>query len=172
MSEERKDDEWEIPAIPLIGEPDESIDTVAPVEKVYTEVLEELESQYLESEDEFVTDKESIEGLLIEGDEADKKKRTKFKELPPKKRIALMTLIMILSSGFITLIFSVALHFAPMINHDRKGLMDALPGNFIAELMTLWLVSLVAFFVLFSLFPYMSKLYIFAHKLVKLFKFE
>ena len=34
MSEERKDDEWEIPAIPAIGEPDEPIDTVAHVEKV------------------------------------------------------------------------------------------------------------------------------------------
>ncbi len=172
MSEERKDDEWEIPDIPTIGKPDESIDTVAIVEKVYTEVLEELESQYLESKDEFVTDEEPIKGLAIEVCEADKKKRAKFKEMPPKKRTTFMTLIMILSSGFITLVFSVALHFSPMINQDRKGLMNALPGNFITELMILWLVSLVAFFVLLPLFPYLSKLYIFAHKLVKLFKFE
>ena len=144
-----------VPKIPGFDEEEEEIEEAKIVKEIWKEEAKEKEI--------------SVEQNF---EEVDKKKTSKkFKDLPPKKKTRNMALIFVFTSGLLSLIFSVVYHFT-LLNTKTKGALVALPGNFIAEIMILWAAIVIAFFVLLPLIPYMSKLYIFLHKLVKRFNFK
>jgi len=95
-----------------------------------------------------------------------------FKRSPSKKTIRNIILVLLFSSLFNYLIMGITMHFSPnTINKAANGIL-LLPGNFIAEMMELWLIIVAGFFILYPLFPYISKAYLFLHKLVKLKRFQ
>jgi len=115
-------------------------------------------------------DDESEEELAVEMDKQAKKQ--KAKPIPKKKRARNIIIVLLCSSFFNYLILGIAMHFSPnTIDKDPNGVL-LLPGNFIAEILLLWTMIVVGFFLLYPLFPYLSKAYIHIHKLIKLKKFE
>jgi len=146
-----------VPEIPTINEEVEEAEEVEVIEEISKEEMEEEEIS-IEPSDELEEDK--------------KKTRKKIKDLPPKRRTTVMALIFVFASLLASIVFSVAYHFTPLINKSKSGVLDALPGNLIVEIMILWAAIFAAFFVLLTLMPYLSKFFIFLHKLVKRFKFK
>ncbi|NHJ87474.1 MAG: hypothetical protein FK734_18580 [Asgard group archaeon] len=98
------------------------------------------------------------------------KKRIKFKDLQPKRRTFYLMLIFSFSSLIVTVVFGVIMHFSSLVS--SSGLFDILPGNFIIEITILWFIMFLGFLIMMPLFPYISKLYIFIHKLVKFFRYQ
>jgi hypothetical protein len=128
------------------------------------EIMEDVRKEEVQKEiDEVTAEKPSIK--LV-------KDKKKFKDLSPKKKTTVMGLIFLLASLIASMVFSVAYHFTPLINKAKGGVLDVLPGNFIAEIAILWTAIFATFFVFLALLPYFSKFYIFIHKLVKLFRFR
>ncbi|NHJ47313.1 MAG: hypothetical protein FK733_05940, partial [Asgard group archaeon] len=98
-----------------------------------------------------------------------KKLRENFAKLSPKKQVLYLTLIVIGVSLIINTLFGVGVTFAPSLDvGDRNGALPALPGNFIVEILLLWVIALLSYFILYPLYPYISVLFIRIHNLIKL----
>ncbi|MBN1328805.1 MAG: hypothetical protein JXA54_04965 [Candidatus Heimdallarchaeota archaeon] len=95
-----------------------------------------------------------------------------FENVQPKRRTIYMGMIFLSASLVINLLFSLSLNYSSLINNRANGVLDWLPGNFIIEMLFLWCILIVSFFIFLGLLPYLAKLYIYLHKLVKYFKYS
>jgi hypothetical protein len=103
----------------------------------------------------------------------ERKLKEKFQKLPPKRQVIYLTLIVLGVSLILNVLFGVVITFAPNLDVSvSNGLIPALPGNFIVEIIILWALALVSFFVLYPFYPYISVLFVRLHNLIKLKKYN
>ncbi|HUT79606.1 MAG TPA: hypothetical protein VMZ29_00270 [Candidatus Bathyarchaeia archaeon] len=108
----------------------------------------------------------------LEDNSKEKRIRKKiFENVPPKRKTIYIGMIFLSISFLIILLFSVSLNFTSLINNRHDGVLDWLPGNFIVEMLILWVILMASFFIFLGLLPYLSKLYIYIHKLIKYLKY-
>ncbi len=112
--------------------------------------------------------KTNLDDNLLEKDRKKEKLKEKFQKLARKKQILYLLLIFIAISLIANLAIGIGLHFTPLLNQSKQGILKLLPGNIILELLLLWSLSFVAFFVLYPLYPLIATLYIYVHKLIKI----
>ena len=100
------------------------------------------------------------------------KKRTKLRDLPFKRRAISISLIIGSISLIVNILFSIGLHYSSIMDRKRTGALNWLPGNIILELAILWVAQILVFFLYIKLIPFLSRIFIAFHKILKIFRFN
>ena len=126
------------------------------------EKLEEEDPEEIVSEDKSL-DMETLESVIEESKEQMKNK--------PSKKVITLSIVFTLLSFLMTLAFALVFNVA-YLEKAKSGALPWFPGNFIVEIMVMWLLPIAMFFLIIPLFNFFAKLYIRLHKLIKLRRFN
>jgi len=164
-----------IPEIPKTTEIDDpSIDPSIPEEYEelpQEEVIEgEMVDEKLKEEDpeEIVSEDKSLDMETLESVIEESKEQMKTK---PSKKVITLSIVFTLLSFLMTLAFALVFNIL-YLEKAKSGALPWFPGNFIVEIMVMWILPIAMFFLIIPLFNFFAKLYIRLHKLIKLRRFN
>ncbi|MHA1124129.1 MAG: hypothetical protein ACTSO7_00465 [Candidatus Heimdallarchaeota archaeon] len=144
---------------------EEEVEEIIADEELVEDIQEDIEEELLdelESEDKSL----DIETLETNIEESKEQMRTK-----PSKKVVTLSIVFTILSLLMTLGFAIAFNIL-FLKKNPKGALPWFPGNFIVEIMVMWILPIAMFFLIIPLYSFFSKMYIRLHKVIKLTRFN
>ncbi|MHA1355953.1 MAG: hypothetical protein ACTSR1_12345 [Candidatus Heimdallarchaeota archaeon] len=132
------------------------------LEEEIEEIQEEEELKEIEPEDKSL-DKEIFETAIEESKEKIKTK--------PAKKVVVLSIVFTVLSLLMTVGFAIAFNIL-FLKNGKNGVLPWFPGNFIVEIMVMWVLPIAMFFLIIPLYGFFAKMYIRLHKVIKLTRFN
>lgn len=160
------EEEVEANRIPESEEIEEEVEVSEKAQKEIPFEEEPTEDEVIKEEDDIKDESLDIETLETTIEESKEKIKTK-----PAKKVVTLSIVFTVLSFAMTLVFAFVFN-DKYFNWDNVGALKWFPGNFIVEIMVMWILPIVMFFLIIPLYSFFAKMYVRLHKLIKLRRFN